>query len=335
MTKISTCESYETTLESRSSVGVPGDLVTSQQSTLHLLICAVSILPFERVLESLSSLDVFKTSGTQPKVRTIPVPLLPPTSEEQAQQWSKDYWPTVYKKNNPFGPHPSIISRTEEEIRSSVGVWMELARIAGSEVSVALKGEPVGAVIVHRNASAGASPIVVAGDARWKGAGQPALGGGGNAMGHAVMRAIGLVARKRRGLNVTEPHDANEPDCSDVFADNPRAELENTIYSDDNLAPGGYLCLDLELYVTHEPCVMCSMAVLHSRFGKVIFGKRLPRTGGMSAVVDSVDGNSKSERPGLAYGLFWRPELNWKLLAWQWVDDEFPPKQLSDMNTHA
>lgn len=293
------------------------------------------MLPFERVLESLSSLEVFKTRGSQPKVRTIPIPLLPPTSEEQAQQWSKDYWPTVYNKNNPFGPHPSVISRTEEEIRSSVGVWMELARLAGSEVSVARKGEPVGAVIVHRNASVGAAPIVAAGDARWNGAGQPARGGGGNAMGHAVMRAIGLVAQKRRDSNVAELLDANKPDCSDSFADKPLTELENTIYLEDNLAPGGYLCLDLELYVTHEPCVMCSMAVLHSRFGKVIFGKRLPRTGGMSAVVGSTDGNSKSEKPELAYGLFWRPELNWKLLAWQWIDDESPLKQLSDINTHA
>lgn len=212
---------------------------------------------------------------------------------------------------------------------------MELARLVGSEVSVTRKGEPIGAVVVHRNASVGATPVVVAGDARWKDADQPAVGSWGNAMAHAVMRAIGLVARKRRGLLVAEHHSAKEPDSSDVFADSPLAELENSIYSKHNLAPGGYLCLDLELYVTHEPCVMCSMAILHSRFAKVIFGKLLPHTGGMSAVMNTNDGNSKSERPGLGYGLFWRPELNWKLLVWQWVDDEFPPEQLSDMNKHA
>ena len=310
-------------------------LTTANSPILHLLICAASVLPYNVILQSLSSLRMFEDSDDVPQVHTIRIPLLPPTSEEQAQQWSKEYWPTIYKKNNPFGPHPSIISRTEEEIRRSAGTWMELAKRAGSEASVARRGEPVGAVIVDRNESTGTSPVVLASDARWYWVGQATASGSGNVMAHAVMRAIGLVARKRRELLGAEYHDANAPECSNIFADEPFTELEREIYSRDTIAPGGYLCLDLDLYVTHEPCVMCSMAILHSRFGKVVFGKRLPHTGGFSAELDGDIGKSEVGRQGLGYGLFWRPELNWKLLAWQWYNDEFPPENLSDKNTHA
>ena len=297
--------------------------------------CAASVLPYEVALQTLSSLDVLKGSGIEPQIHTISIPLLPPTSEEQAQQWSKEYWPTVYKRNHPFGPHPSILSRTEDGIRGSLRKWMGLAIRAGSEVLVAQKGEPIGVVIVNPNASTGPTPIVVAGDARWNKTGEATVSGGGNVATHAVIRAIGLVARKRRDLLGAEHHSTHEKDSSDIFADKPLTELESEFYSKGSLAPGGYLCLDLELYVSHEPCIMCSMAILHSRFGKVIFGKRLPYTGGISADSDSDMAESETGRPGLGYGLFWRPDLNWKLLAWQWLDDQNAPQSLSHPSTHA
>ena len=337
--------SHETSLDlhtdfAASNGVIPCDLagnspVTAHQPTLHLLVCAASVLPCEDVLESLSSLDSFKSGNIGPRIRIIPVPLLPPTSGEQAEQWSKIYWPTIYKKNNPFGPHPSVIVRTEGEIRGSVGEWMELAKLAGEEALSASKGEPVGAVIVDRNAATGAHPVVVAGDARWSTTGRKARGGVGNIAAHAVMRAIGLVARKRRDLLRVEHHGVEEADTNEIFADRPFPGLETEIYSKDTLAPGGYLCLDLELYVTHEPCIMCSMAILHSRFGKIVFGQRLPNTGGISADMNAGVGYGESENPQLSYGLFWRPELNWKLLAWQWFDDQPPPHKLSNANTHA
>ena len=42
-----------------------------------------------------------------------------------------------------------------------------------------------------------------------------------------------------------------------------------------------YLCTGLDLYVTHEPCVMCSMACVHGRIKRVFIGVSDKERGGL------------------------------------------------------
>lgn len=42
---------------------------------------------------------------------------------------------------------------------------------------------------------------------------------------------------------------------------------------------GNYRLPECELYVTLEPCVMCSGAILHARLKRVVFGAADPKTG--------------------------------------------------------
>lgn len=47
-----------------------------------------------------------------------------------------------------------------------------------------------------------------------------------------------------------------------------------------------YRLPDCELYVTLEPCAMCSMALMHARLKRVVFGAVDPKTGAAGSVID-------------------------------------------------
>jgi tRNA-specific adenosine deaminase 3 len=269
---------------------------------LLLLVGSIESISKETLIKSMSP------AHTLSSLITTQVPLLAPTSQEQATRWSAQFWPTVYKKSNPFGPHPSLISRAEEEFIGEVPKWMARATAAAQETRASGTGEGFGVVIVRRRDGV-ATPAAVAGDMRWLNWPRST---NGNPAAHSALRAIAMVAN---GLRRREQDVGLEviPDDAGLFRDEPRGEVE---ICESTVDEDGYLCHDLEIYCTHEPCVMCTMAIVHSRFGRMVFGHQMPRTGGICA-----DGE-------LGHGLFWRKELNWTMLAWQWNDEEEDSKAL-------
>jgi len=49
---------------------------------------------------------------------------------------------------------------------------------------------------------------------------------------------------------------------------------------------GNYRLPGCELYVTLEPCIMCSGAMMHARLARVVFGATDPKTGACGSVVN-------------------------------------------------
>lgn len=62
------------------------------------------------------------------------------------------------------------------------------------------------------------------------------------------------------------------------------AEIEAIRQASQTL--GNYRLDDCELYVTLEPCVMCSGAILGARLARVVYGAREPKTGAAGSVAD-------------------------------------------------
>ncbi|OAA67837.1 ribonuclease [Niveomyces insectorum RCEF 264] len=404
---------------------------TGKSNWVYVLLGLEATLSRKEMAEALSKVEGFEDGVF---IASIPVPLLAPTSQIQAALWTTQFWPTMYRKNNPLGPHPSMVVRATDEIAADAPIWMAVAHDVATKAKEAGYGEAMGACIVLRG-SQGPRLVAVAGDGRWQQ--QPKPHTTGNPMAHAVLRAISMVAQKlvraekrsqrKKGAsgetqknqgtqelsgmqgtqetqgstskadvgdntnnNITNngadaecgraspsPRDVQDMSTSQVhnevqdrvrdrlsrnrnrgqlgrrqrlayepFQDKPLLEEESRIFVEEHPRPDGYLCHGLELYVTHEPCAMCSMAILHSRMGKVVFANRMPLTGGLSAedrilTPSSTYGNfptGKKNRNGGSggggggvgsngeyngngihgLGLFWRRELNWSLLAWEW-----------------
>lgn len=66
----------------------------------------------------------------------------------------------------------------------------------------------------------------------------------------------------------------------------PTAHAEIVALRTAAAALGNYRLDDCELFVTLEPCAMCSGAMLHARLKRVVFGATDPKTGAAGSVVD-------------------------------------------------
>lgn len=66
----------------------------------------------------------------------------------------------------------------------------------------------------------------------------------------------------------------------------PTAHAEVMALRDAGTRLGNYRLPGCELYVTLEPCAMCSGAIMHSRIARVVFGARDPKTGVAGSVID-------------------------------------------------
>ncbi|KAJ5937201.1 hypothetical protein N7454_004856 [Penicillium verhagenii] len=150
------------------------------------------------------------------------------------------------------------------------------------------------------------------------------------------------------------PFDQHQPESYSVSPKKRKHEEPNPESTSVSLGPvgaepsgqaahaGGYLCTDLDVYISHEPCVCCSMGMLLSRFRAVIF----PRSGRMKSgglasepcvapVPNRCEANSVENKKDTTdekseeiigdrhyYGLHWRKELNWRVLGFEFVDED-------------
>lgn len=71
-----------------------------------------------------------------------------------------------------------------------------------------------------------------------------------------------------------------------IAAHDPTAHAEIMVLRAAAQALGNYRLTGCTLYVTLEPCAMCSGAMLHARLARVVFGAPDPKTGAAGSVLN-------------------------------------------------
>lgn len=211
---------------------------------LEVLVCLVRDAPDIQAvsIDSLLLGGGAKWDGLgEPFVVKIPArpPLTRPQFELASQRWPtsfhEDKQVTVALRGELFSPQQKA---TMHRFMMSAVTAAEAARQLGMEA--------VGAVAVDPEKE---QIVAVGHDCR-----------GHHPLHHAVMVCIDLVARSQGGGSHCFDSYTN---CSFTSRKDP---------SGPEAGPQPYICTGYDLYVTREPCVMCAMALVHSRIGRVFYG---------------------------------------------------------------
>jgi len=72
-----------------------------------------------------------------------------------------------------------------------------------------------------------------------------------------------------------------------ISGHDPTAHAEVQALRDAAATLGNYRLADCSLYVTLEPCLMCSGAIMHARIARLVFGASDPKTGVCGSVIDA------------------------------------------------
>ncbi|KAK9456660.1 cytidine deaminase-like protein [Dipodascopsis uninucleata] len=254
--------------------------LSSDQIYLSLLVCSVNAVPSEseinRLLAPMKELIPENSKNDQILVPYIKqAPKYPALTKQQSKEWSEGTWPIMWRGN----PHAVILELPEDEEIKIMKHFDELARLIES---AKLNNEvPIATMIIDPTTS---KVVVSAYDVR---------NTTGNPLNHSIMACVAKVAELERARRMEHAKNG-DPQTPQQLA---------------------YLCHNLELITTHEPCSMCCMALVHSRISRLVYIKQMPRSGGLEP----------SSGPG--YSIHRNKLLNWRFFTWKYngaKDARFP-----------
>jgi len=99
------------------------------------------------------------------------------------------------------------------------------------------------------------------------------------------------------GKVIGQGHNRSVMDCD------PTAHAEIVALRDAAQNSKNYRIPDSELFVTLEPCIMCSGAALHARVGRLVFGCRDPRSGAAGTRLNLVESDFLNHKASVEAGV--------------------------------
>lgn len=228
--------------------------------------------------------------GYEPPFHTDHASKYLPFTKQESVEWSRNAWPIMWRGNT-----AAIQTKLSDSELSEMKQKLHEV-IALSKTNAGTQELPVATLIVDPKTGEVLSRKL---DSRHK---------QGNPLNHCTMEAIAEIASQelaRRQERGTSKQEREREGTNEEAADGEE---------DDRL----YLCLDMHVYTTHEPCPMCSMALNHSRVGRLVYVESSPGSGG-------IEPNS-----GGSHGIHWNPQLNWKYEVWKWVGEDLDVDKLEE-----
>lgn len=189
--------------------------------------------------------------------REIQVPKYSPRTKTQLVEWSR-VWPCAYRARHDNGE--ALMARFGPWEKIRVADYMEIAWEVAQKGNAKGCGLQIGAIVVDEMTG---QIIASAADQRFKPdpetavaevGGFPAVSTGPYTLRHAVMMVVDSVAAFERNKRTSRSSSQSQK---------------------------GYLCTNLSIFMTHEPCIMCSMALVHSRIKRAFYTFPSPKTGGL------------------------------------------------------
>jgi tRNA(adenine34) deaminase len=88
-----------------------------------------------------------------------------------------------------------------------------------------------------------------------------------------------------------------------ISTHDPTAHAEIRAMRDAAQRLGNYRLVGCTLYVTLEPCAMCTGAIQHARIARVVYGASDPKTGACGSVVNLMDEKRLNHHASIEGGL--------------------------------
>ncbi|CAI2168068.1 6515_t:CDS:2 [Funneliformis geosporum] len=237
--------------------------------TLAVLICSVEII----TMTELTTLINNHNLGSTLKPRIQQICKYPAITRTQFDEWRK-LWPINFRED------PRRETKFTLKEIELIKQYMENAIQLSSNAKS--KGElPIGCILVDPKKNIILSEVI---DTR---------NSTKNPLRHAVLNCIDDIAslersncvKKSNKIEVPRKRTFNEVTIGD---DTGKDDVEIILDEEDSAkqrenVEGAYLCKGYDVFVTHEPCIMCSMALVHSRVRRVFYGRSNTVSGGLGS----------------------------------------------------
>lgn len=315
-----------------------------QDSCLSALVCRVQDVPsLEKVTKLLEKADVV-LNGSKPKPFQVQAPKFPAPSRLRLPEW-KAYWPVAVKHgrlldatakssllsvstNFAGNCTPGIVDRgadarlwTKEATQWAVTHFsrcLTLARQAKEQGEL-----PVGVHVTPSYSDSNASALGPDGHPWIQVDAWDTRQSERNPIKHGVTNAIRDVAKLRSERDKERLQLLAAKVATPAAFAPSREQRPKTPIDDAAACRNGqdYLLNGLTLFTTHEPCVSCCMALVHSRVRSIFFIKPSPGAGGCCGSGLSEGRRCSHAEDGGPYAIQEQDGLNHRFDVWKWVGD--------------